>query len=106
VARGQGDPWSIEYMLLYFLHLGYSHNAATVAVKQFCDEFPDRVKERNELYRKNGTKRPLEDSDRPVTLVDFFTWGRVDEEKGETRYGSSCLPLFPPSRLKLKGNLE
>jgi hypothetical protein len=62
----------------------------------------DRLRERNERDKKSiwGT----EDPDRHFNLADFFKL--IDEEKGIKLYLTPSEPLFPPSKLELKGNLE
>ena len=101
------DIWTHTQMLLYFLRLGNSHIASMVAVKQCCDKLLNGLRERNERDKKNGKMWPAwgtEDPDRFFSVEDFFKL--IDEEKGIKLYLTAPEPLFPPSKLELKGNLE
>jgi hypothetical protein len=105
--KNMPDIWTRLQMLLYFLRLGNSHIASVVAVKQCCDKLLDGLRERNERDKESGKMWPMlgaEDPDRHFNLEDFFRL--IDKEKGINLYLTASEPLFPPSKLELKGNLE
>jgi hypothetical protein len=96
------DTWSHLQMLLHFLRLGSSYLDANSAVTQFCQKFPDILKEENEA-RKKTVFTQFVNLNRSVGLGDFFAW--IDRENGQKEYFREWEPLFPPSKLQLKGDI-
>ena len=102
--KDQTDIWVHTQMLLHFLRLGYSHFDANIAMTQFCQKFPDIVRERNEELKQRGIGWGMDKPNRPVTLDDFFMW--FDREIRQVKYVMELEALFPPSQLTLKGDIK
>jgi hypothetical protein len=99
------DLWTHLQMLLHFLRLGSSYAEASLAATEFCLRFPLILKEKIEEWEKKGVTWFTEENEdvyRPVTLDDFWAW--IDRRNDRDRFSPTPEPLFPPSKLYLKGD--